>query len=217
MPSAFKGVERVFDLLERGIDVEHGQRREEPEASLVVAAPFPPRNRCRSAPCASPAPARLSNHRPGVEGTERMAVLIAALVHLFKRLCRRPRDLARIMRQLALILPVEPGLLVFRRDRNDGARRSDMTRAQPSVPSPPSPRLPDSVLFPRVGEGIDHRPGLIFRRRTGSPGGSVAELVEVVDRQVLELEEDEARLRPFAIRRRRRRGPSTVSKPCARM
>src|SRR6476660_5204680 len=66
----FQGVEGVFDLLESGIDLQHRQRREQAEATRMVAriisAAYSLHARASRPASAGPT----SNHTPGVEASD---------------------------------------------------------------------------------------------------------------------------------------------------
>src|SRR5262249_11368828 len=55
------------------------------------------------------------------------------------------------------------------------------------------------TLLLRCGIGIDHRAGLVLRRPQDRLHAAVAELIEIARRDILELREQRARLRPGAV------------------
>src|SRR5215467_2516495 len=57
----------------------------------------------------------------------------------------------------------------------------------------------DALLLFRRGIGIDHGAGLVLRRPPDRLHAAVAELIEIAGRDILELREQRARLRPGAV------------------
>src|SRR4051794_4835114 len=91
-PVGFQTVERIFDLLESGVDVQHRQRREQAEATRMVAHHF---GRVFIARAGEPAGFRWPDVEPhtGGGGERQYAYAYAILIHVLDHLIAGPGDL----------------------------------------------------------------------------------------------------------------------------